>query len=312
MIKTSEECSLLKRSSLFWLMVGLLHLLCGVLFFSHGYRPEQAGLLLLAYSFGLRHAFDLDHIAAIDNSVRRLLQADKPSQGTGFYFSLGHSTIVFVLSVGLAFASVWVRQELPVWQSAGSLLGTAISCLFLIILGFFNLVLLFELLGWVKTPRAVQPQGLMGRLLFPILRRVGSAGQLFVVGLLFGLGFDTASEVALLTLSANVSVTLPWTVVLSFPLAFASGMSLMDTADGIAMTKAYAWSSRNPRLRKIYNIAITGASVLMALAIGLGEARGLFAVLWGNSAAWVGFGVLVLAGVAVLTGLKIHRERKAC
>ncbi len=289
-----------------------MHLLCVVLFFSQGYRPEQVGLLLLAYSFGLRHAFDLDHIAAIDNSVRRLLQVGKPSQGTGFYFSLGHSTIVFTLSVGLAFASVWVRQQMPVWQSAGSILGTSISSLFLIILGFFNLILLFELLGWFKAPRSVQPQGILGRLLFPVLRHVGSASQLFVVGLLFGFGFDTASEVALLTLSANVSVTLPWTVVLSFPLAFASGMSLMDTADGIAMTKAYDWSMRKPSFRKIYNLVITGASVLMALAIGLGEARGLFAVLWGKQVAWLGFGALILAGVGVLMGLKIHRERKAC
>lgn len=291
-------------------MVALVHILCVLLFFSQGYRPEQTGLLLLAYSFGLRHAFDLDHIAAIDNSVRRLLQAGKPSQGTGFYFSLGHSTIVFALSVGLAFASVWVRQQMPAWQGAGSILGTLISSLFLIILGFFNLILLFELLGWVKAPRSVQPQGILGRLLFPVLRRVGSAGQLFVVGLLFGFGFDTASEVALLTLSATASVTLPWTVVLSFPLAFASGMSLMDTADGIVMTKAYAWSMRNPRFRKIYNLAITGASVLMALAIGLGEARTLFVLFWGKQVAWLGFGFLVLAGVCILMGLKIHRERK--
>jgi len=273
------------RLSGFGVAILLLHLVGWGLFLYYARdNPALAGLGSLAYTFGLRHAFDADHIAAIDNTTRKFLQDGKRSLGVGFFFSLGHSTIVFSLAAGLAIAAQTVNSRIPGLQSIGGYIGTLVSGTFLLLIGVLNLVVLLDILGVFRQLRrgayneqkldeALQSQGLMSRF---FLRRVGdridASWKMYPLGVLFGLGFDTASEIGLLAIAAGVAThDVPFLAIISLPLIFAAGMCLMDTADGAFMSQAYGWAFSNPIRKIYYNITVTSLSVAVALVIGMIE-----------------------------------------
>ena len=243
--------------------------------------PALIGLGLVAYLFGLRHAFDADHIAAIDDTVRFLLQKGKRPLGVGFFFSLGHSTVVLVLAVAIAFAASAVATRIPEMKEIGGLIGVTVSGSFLLLIGVLNLVVLLGIVGvWRQATRGkhshhhldqlLMQRGLMNRLFGSRLSKaINHSWQLYPLGVLFGLGFDTASEVALMAMTAGAAAgNLPIPAILCLPLLFAAGMSVMDTTDGVLMTKAYNWALSNPLRKIFYNIVTTGLSVVVALVIG--------------------------------------------
>ncbi len=244
-----------------------------------------AGAGALAYSFGLRHAFDADHIAAIDDTTRLMLAKGKKPLAVGLFFSLGHSTIVMALCVGVAFAAKQATKFQKDFAETGGIIGASVSTLFLYLVGVLNLVILVGIIKVWRQAKSgkfshehltqlLNERGLM-KLIFRGAFKKGfdKSWQLYPVGVLFGLGFDTATEVALLALSATAAVgtvggTLPPLAIIALPLIFAAGMSLMDSLDGIFMTKAYAWAFTSP-LRKIYyNLTTTGLSIFVAFVIG--------------------------------------------
>jgi len=250
-------------------------------------HPAFLALGGLAYTFGLRHAFDADHISAIDNTTRKLLQQGRKPVGVGFFFSLGHSTVVFLIALllGLAVKSlvdsvVAGNGEL---KSIGGLVGTSVSGVFLVVIGILNLGILLDILGVYRRMRSghydraalqdeLQAGGLMSRIFGRLFKLVSRSWHMYPIGFLFGLGFDTASEVALLAISAGAAAQhLPFLAVVSLPLIFAAGMSLADTADGAFMAKAYAWAFSNPVRKVFYNLSVTGLSVFVALFVGLVE-----------------------------------------
>jgi nickel/cobalt transporter (NiCoT) family protein len=260
----------------------LLHVLGFGLFLYYLPRnPALTGLATLAYTFGLRHAFDADHIAAIDNTTRKLLQDGKRPLGTGFFFSLGHSTIVFSLTGALAVAAGAVHSRIPALQAYGSTIGASVSGTFLLLIGALNLLVLLDVVGVFRRmkrgqydeqdlDRALLNQGFLSRFL---LKRVGSridaSWKMYPLGVLFGLGFDTATEIGLLALAAGVATHhVPFLAVISLPLIFAAGMSLMDTADGAFMSHAYGWAFSNPVRKVYYNISVTSLSVAVAWLVG--------------------------------------------
>lgn len=243
----------------------------------------------LAYTLGLRHAFDVDHIASIDNIVRKLVQQKKEPEGVGFYFSLGHASVVLIMAVITAVSMKWAQNNIPYIKEVGSLIGTVVSGVFLVIIGLLNLFIWFDILRIFINMRSdksdmdqfdalLQNRGFLSRFLGPLYRLVNRSWHAYPIGFLFGLGFDTASEVALLAVSATAAAQLiPFHVIIALPILFAAGMSLMDTADGIFMTTAYNWAFSTP-LRKIYyNLSITGLSVVAALIIGFIELVQIFA-----------------------------------
>ena len=265
--------------------VAFLHVLGWGLYLWYSRRtPALTGLGTLAYTFGLRHAFDADHIAAIDNTTRKLLHDGRRPLGVGFFFSLGHSTIVFVLTAGLALTAGVVDTALPSIQHAGSTIGATISGTFLLLIGVLNLFVLAEIMGiWraMKTgPRAgeaLEPplfdRGLLSRFVFAhIGDRIDRSWKMAPLGALFGLGLDTATEIALLALAAGVATSrVPLLGILALPTLFAAGMSLLDTADGVVMSRAYGWASSNPVRKLYYNITVTSLSIAVALAIAAVE-----------------------------------------
>jgi high-affinity nickel-transport protein len=265
--------------------VAALHLAGWSLFVYYArHNPALAGLGTLAYTFGLRHAFDADHIAAIDNTARKLLQGGRRSMGVGFFFSLGHSSIVLGLTAALAFATKTVGAKLPTLQSYGGVVGASVSGVFLLLIGLLNLVVLLDVFGVFRNMRRgrydeaaleqrLLEQGLMSRM---FLRRIGDridrSWKMYPLGVLFGLGFDTASEVALLAVAAGAAThQVPFLAVLSLPILFAAGMSLMDTIDGAFMSRAYGWAFSSPVRKVYYNLTVTSLSVLVALVIGGAE-----------------------------------------
>ncbi|HEV3232113.1 MAG TPA: HoxN/HupN/NixA family nickel/cobalt transporter [Candidatus Dormibacteraeota bacterium] len=246
--------------------------------------PIILGIAAIAYGFGLRHAVDPDHIAAIDNTTRKLMQDGQRPVATGFFFSLGHSTIVILLSVSLALATSFVKRNLPQLRATGSVIGTAVSALFLIVIGIINLIVLIELFKQFRAVRRGETPdqggdhlaggGLLTRLFRPALRLVDRSWKMYPVGVLFGLGFDTASEVGLLAITAGFGASgrIPALYIVLFPLLFTAGMSLVDATDGVLMLGAYGWAFVKPVRRLWYNLNITAISVLVALVIGLLEA----------------------------------------
>ena len=262
-----------------------LHLLgWGLFAYYSGSNPALAGLGVLAYTFGLRHAFDADHIAAIDNTTRKLLQEEKRPVGAGFFFSLGHSTIVFGLATGLAVAAHTVNAGIPSMQRYGSTIGAGVSGSFLWLIGILNLLVLLDIvriflglkrgeLDEAELEQRLQDRGFMNRFFVGRLaRRITASWQMYPLGILFGLGFDTASEIGLLALAAGVATHhVPFLAVVSLPIIFAAGMSLMDTADGAFMTHAYGWAFSNPVRKVFYNMTVTSLSVAVALVVGTVE-----------------------------------------
>jgi nickel/cobalt transporter (NiCoT) family protein len=250
-------------------------------------HPAFLALGALAYSFGLRHAFDADHISAIDNTTRKLLQQGKRPVGVGFFFSLGHSSVVFLIALALGLAVQSIVQGVVgdggQLRSVGGFIGTTVSGTFLVLIGALNLVILLGIVAVVRRMRRGQYDGasldhdlaaggVMSRVFGRLFRLVDHSWHMYPIGFLFGLGFDTASEVALLGVSAGAAARgLPFLAVVSLPLIFAAGMSLMDTTDGAFMAKAYSWAFSNPVRKVFYNLTVTALSVLVALGIGVLE-----------------------------------------
>ncbi len=244
-------------------------------------NPALAGLGTLAYTFGLRHAFDADHIAAIDNTTRKFLQEEKRPLGVGFFFSLGHSSVVLALTASLAFGAASVKSHSPSFQHWGGYVGAGVSGTFLWIIGILNLLVLLDIVrvfremrtGSLDEERLEQrllDRGLMSRLFIGrVANKIRESWQMYPLGVLFGLGFDTATEVGLLAISAGLATNhVPILAVLSLPLLFAAGMSLMDTADGAFMSHAYTWAFSNPVRKVYYNLTVTTLSVVVALGVG--------------------------------------------
>ncbi len=263
-------------------MVALLHIVgCGLFLYYSAQHPALVGLGFVAYMFGLRHAFDADHIAAVDDTTRFMLQKGKRPLGVGFFFSLGHSTVVLALAMAIIFAATAVKRELPALQNLGGIIGASVSGTFLWVIGILNCVVLVEMLDvWrqAKTGKhshahleeLLTQRGFMNRLFGGRLQKaISHSWQMYPLGLLFGLGFDTASEVGLLAMTAGASAgDIPVAAVLSLPILFAAGMTAMDTTDGVLMARAYDWAFVNPLRRIFYNVAITSLSIVVALIIG--------------------------------------------
>jgi high-affinity nickel-transport protein len=280
------------RLASFYGFIAGLHLLGWGLYLHYaGQYPQLVGLGFAAYVFGLRHAFDADHIAAVDDTVRFMLRKGKQPLGVGFFFSLGHSTVVLALAIGIVFAATAVKAELPQLKGLGAIIGASVSGTFLWIIGILNLLVLLDILKIWRTAKSgthshahlealLQKRGLLNRLFGGRLRKLMShSWQMYPLGLLFGLGFDTASEVGLLAMTAGASAgNLPVPAVVCLPILFASGMAVMDTTDGVLMCKAYDWAFLNPLRKIFYNITTTGLSVAVALLVGTVE---LMQVLFG-------------------------------
>jgi len=236
---------------------------------------------VLAYGFGLRHAVDADHISAIDNTTRKLMQQGKKPLGVGFFFSLGHSTIVVLLCAALALSTSYVEKHLPQWRSVGGIAGTLVSTFFLYLIGLINLVVLIDLIKAFRRVAAgesyddldidtyLAQRGLIGRFFRPLFRLVRTSQQMYWIGLLFGLGFDTATEVGILAVSARSGQTgVPFWAIMLLPALFTLGMCLVDTLDGILMLGAYGWAFVKPVRKLYYNVCITLLSVLVAFIVG--------------------------------------------
>ncbi|MGH9548819.1 MAG: HoxN/HupN/NixA family nickel/cobalt transporter [Terriglobales bacterium] len=270
------------RLALLYGFIACLHSLgWGLFLYYASSYPAMVGLGLVAYMLGLRHAFDADHIAAVDDTVRYMLQRGKPPLGVGFFFSLGHPTVVFVLAVAMALAATAISDDLPGLQNFGGVIGAGVSGLFLWLIGILNLLVLLDILKTWREAKAgryrharlddlLMRRGLINRLFGGRLQKlIKHSWQMYPLGLLFGLGFDTASEVALLAMTAGAAAgNLPIAAVLSLPILFAAGMSVMDTTDAVLMAKAYHWAFVNPLRKIFYNLMTTGLSIAVALVLG--------------------------------------------
>jgi high-affinity nickel-transport protein len=277
-----ELVSLKNRTYLLLFFLGIFNLSVWLIFILFiKLDPIMAGIGMVAYTLGIKHAFDADHIAAIDNVTRKFRQDEKKSVGVGLYFSLGHSTVVLLMCVAVI---VFLRSSVAhmnFLKGTGGMLGTTISALFLTLIGILNFIVLKDLYkvakdykkGYIEhrsIDEMLNKRGLMNRFFGFLYKKIDKSWKMYPVGFLFGLGFDTASEVAILGISGAIATKSHFPVwgVMIFPLLFTAGMSMMDSLDGLAMMKAYDWAM-NDALRKLFfNIFITGASVFIALFIG--------------------------------------------
>jgi nickel/cobalt transporter (NiCoT) family protein len=261
--------------------------------FSVGDRTLGLGVGLTAYTLGLRHAFDADHISAIDNTTRKLMADGQRPLSVGFYFSLGHSSVVFglalLLAVGVKAIVGPVQDDASALHHYTGLIGTSVSGVFLLLIAIINIGILAGVLRVFRQMRSgtydeaqledqLNKRGFMNRIFGGLTKSITKPRQMFPVGVLFGLGFDTATEVALLVLAGTgAAAGLPWYAILCLPVLFAAGMSLLDTADGTFMNFAYGWAFLKPVRKVYYNITITGLSIAVALIIGGIELLGLLA-----------------------------------
>jgi nickel/cobalt transporter (NiCoT) family protein len=281
---------------IFFLLIGGLILMA---FATSGHYRLADGTLFgwgtgfLALTLGMRHAFDADHISAIDNTTRKLMAEGQRPMGVGFFFSLGHSSVVTALAIILNFGIKSLGDQVKNDNSAlhhyTGLIGTSVSGAFLILIAILNLVVLVSVLKVFRAMRVglyneselekhLDSRGFMMRFFGPIARRIDKSWKMYPLGILFGLGFDTATEVALLVLAgSSVVAGLPWWAILSLPMLFAGGMSLLDTIDGSFMNFAYGWAFSKPVRKVYYNIVITGLSVVVAVFIGGLEVAQVFA-----------------------------------
>lgn len=255
----------------------------------HGH-PVPLGTAFLAYSLGLRDAVDADHIAAIDNVTRKMMQAGVRPVAVGFMFSLGHSTIVLVGAATIAGTTLKLQNRIGAIKTVGGVIGTLVSAVFLLAIAIVNLIVLRSIYRAFVRVRSGGPyqgedfdmllgnRGCLSRIFRPIFRMIGRSWHMYPLGVLFGLGFDTATEIGLLGISAaEASKGLSFNSILIFPILFAAGMSLIDTTDNILMLGAYRWAFVKPVRKLYYNMTITCVSVIVALAIGGIEALGLLA-----------------------------------
>ena len=251
-------------------------------------QPVLLGTALLAYGFGLRHAVDADHIAAIDNVTRKLMQEGKRPVTVGFYFAMGHATVVILAAAGVAATASALIARMESARSIGSIISTSVSALFLLLIAVMNLLIFRSVWLTFRHIRRggayveedfdllLNKRGVVARLFRPLFRLVKQSWHMFPLGFLFGLGFDTATEVALLGISATQAAngTSIWAIMV-FPALFATGMALVDTTDGILMLGAYDWAFVKPIRKLFYNMIITVVSVIVALLVGGIEALGL-------------------------------------
>ncbi len=295
------------------------------------------GTGVLAYTLGMRHAFDADHIAAIDNTTRKLVGDGKRPLSTGFFFSLGHSSVVLLLAVGLSFGiralNIQVSQQTSGLHSATNIIGTSVSGTFLYLIALVNLFVLISITRLyrqmrsgrydpVELERQLDKRGVMNRLLGGYARHIDTSWKLYPVGFLFGLGFDTATEVALLVLAGSAVVGgLPLYAILSLPILFAAGMCTFDTLDGCFMNFAYDWAFANPVRKVFYNLTITGLSVAVAFFVGsieilglIGQEANLSSPFWAffrdfniNTAGFVIVGLFVATWVVALLYWRLAR-----
>ncbi|MFD8717615.1 HoxN/HupN/NixA family nickel/cobalt transporter [Streptomyces sp. NPDC059629] len=261
--------------------------------YSLGTKGFGIGIGVSAYTLGMRHAFDADHIAAIDNTTRKLMEEGRRPLSVGFWFSLGHSSIVFflalLLSLGIKALAGPVRDDNSELHHVTQLIGTTVSGTFLYIIAIINSAILAGIWAVFRQMRSghfdkaaleqqLNSRGLMNRLLGRVMKSITKPWHMYPLGLLFGLGFDTATEVALLVLAGSGAASgLPWYAILCLPVLFAAGMSLLDTIDGCFMNFAYGWAFSKPVRKVYYNLVITGLSVAVALIIGTAELLGLLA-----------------------------------
>lgn len=244
-------------------------------------NPVLASLGVVCFVLGLRHGFDADHIAAIDNTTRKLIHEGKKPFTVGTWFSLGHSTVVVALIVALIYLTKIVVGVMPALQSVGALAGTLVSGVFLIIIGLVNTLIVFDIYRVFKKARVekvsedelekmLNKRGFMNRFFNGLFKLVEESWQIYPIGLLFGLGFDTATEVALIAISVGVGVSssAPLWMILVLPFLFTCGMVLVDTSDGVVMRLAYGWAFLNPMRKVFYNLTVTVISVLVAFVIG--------------------------------------------
>lgn len=283
------------------------------------------GIGVTAFTLGMRHAFDADHIAAIDNTTRKLMSEGQRPVSVGFWFSLGHSSVVFglavLLSLGVRALMGPVADENSSLQESLGLIGTLVSGTFLVLIGLINLGVLKRILGVFQQMRTgefseaqleaeLESRGFINRYLGRVTKLVSKPWQMYPVGLLFGLGFDTATQVSLLVLAGGaVAFSLPWYAILCLPILFAAGMTLLDTIDGCFMNIAYGWALNQPVRKVYYNLVLTALSVFIALGIGsillisllaerLGIDSGPIAWVGAINLDWMGF---VIVGMFVLT-----------
>jgi nickel/cobalt transporter (NiCoT) family protein len=246
-----------------------------------GDQPILLGTALLAYTFGLRHAVDADHIAAIDNVTRKLMQQGQRPVGVGFFFSLGHSAVVVLLSVGVAFAASEITSRFDSLKAVGGIIGTSASALFLFAIALINVLVLISVYRTFQAVKRGEPfaeddfdillnrRGFLSRIFRPLFRLVTESWHMLAIGFLFGLGFDTATEVALFGISsAQAANGMSFSAIMVFPALFTAGMSLVDTTDGVLMLGAYGWAFLKPIRKLYYNMTITAVSVVVAVLIG--------------------------------------------
>jgi high-affinity nickel-transport protein len=251
-------------------------------------QPVLLGTAFLAYGFGLRHAVDVDHIAAIDNATRKLMQAGKRPVGVGLFFALGHSSVVILAATAVAGAVTVLAGSFDRFKALGSIIGTGVSALFLFAIAATNLIILQGVWRTFQLVRKggryadedfdllLNSRGLLARLFRPLFRLIGESWHMYPLGVLFGLGFDTATEVAVLAVSASAAAKgLPIWAIMVFPALFAAGMSLIDTIDGVLMLGIYDWAFIKPIRKLYYNLTITFVSVVVAVLIGGIETLGL-------------------------------------
>ncbi len=287
--------------------------------------PILLGTATLAYTFGLRHAFDADHIAAIDNVTRKLMQEGKRPVAVGFFFSLGHSTIVVLLSIAIAITATALQSKYDNFTTVGGMVGTLVSAFFLFAIAVANLLVLISIYRTFRIVKnggkfveedldlTLSRRGLMGRVLRRFFHLIERGWHMYPLGVLFGLGFDTATEVGVLGISATQAAQgLSIWSILVFPALFTAGMSLMDTTDGVLMLGAYGWAFMKPIRKLYYNLTITAVSVIVALVVGglevlnlIGDRLGLTEAggFWGAIGAINdNFGILgyIIVGIFVL------------
>jgi nickel/cobalt transporter (NiCoT) family protein len=298
--------------------------------------PVLLGTAFLAYSFGLRHAVDADHIAAIDNVTRKLMQEGKRPVSVGFMFSMGHSTIVVLGSVAIAATALTLQHHLDRVRNVGGVIGTLVSTFFLFGIAIVNLIVLRSIYRAFRRVRAGEPyveedfdlllgnRGFLARLFRPVFNMIERSWHMYPLGILFGLGFDTATEIGLLGISAaEASKGLSLWSVLVFPALFAAGMALIDTTDNILMLGAYGWAFVKPIRKLYYNITITFISVLVAFAVGGIEALGLLAEQFHlKGAIWntvdkltadfglLGYFIIALFAVSWIVSIAIYKWRR--
>ncbi len=300
--------------------------------------PLLLGTALLAYGFGLRHAVDADHIAAIDAVTRKLMQRGQQPLGVGLAFSLGHSTIVIAATVGIALSALTLHGRFEQFHEIGSTIGTLVSSGFLLVLAGVNLVILrdvwrrYRIAGRAQpgedaatlAAQASPPAGLLSRALRPLFRLVTKSWHMYPVGVLFGLGFDTATEIGLLAIAAaEAGKGLPMYSILVFPALFTAGMTLVDSTDNVLMVHAYGWAMDDPRRKLYYNASITFVSALVAIVIGGVEAVGLIGDRLGASGGvWsvaaglndrfgeLGYGIVALFIACWIGSVLFHRWRR--